>query len=212
MNEKYRLSLTIALAFFTVHSEDGSRLGCGLLARVPDSELLSTETKPLTDADVTGDGTVIKLGSGDKVCFFGSADNLEPDLLSFFEQGDDCSATNGCGVHIHAGVSCENTTTQEGHFYNKDTLTSDPWQFTGYVETDTSGSAYYTGCLETGETEYDGRAFLVHANDGSRVSCGLLQGAVAPSPTPPSFSAAKRIVLTITTAMSLITALVAGLY
>jgi hypothetical protein len=34
---------------------------------------------------------------------------------------------------------------------------------------------YFTDCLETGETDYADRAFLVHHSDGERVLCGLLE-------------------------------------
>ena len=50
----------------------------------------------------------------DVVCFVGSADNLEKDIDSVHGGGDgtQCSAANGCGVHVHTGTSCENTDTQ----------------------------------------------------------------------------------------------------
>ncbi|CAJ1965221.1 unnamed protein product [Cylindrotheca closterium] len=30
-------------------------------------------------------------------------------------------------------------------------------------------------CISTGETEYEGKAFIVHSNSGGRVGCGLLE-------------------------------------
>jgi hypothetical protein len=156
----------------SVHAEDGSRVGCGLLTKVDDKELLSTETEPLGDSEVTGTVTVHELGSG--VCFFGFSENLEPNLLSFLVDGTDCNASNGCGGHIHEGNSCD-ADLQEGHFYNQVDLAADPWKLAGYLSTDSDGMGYFTDCLETGETGFADRAFIVHNSAGSRVSCGLLE-------------------------------------
>jgi hypothetical protein len=188
----------------SVHAEDGSRVGCGLLTKVDDKELLSTETEPLADSEVTGAVTVHKLGTG--VCFFGFSENLEPNLSSFLVDGTDCNAPNGCGGHIHAGYSCDNTTTQEGHFYNPDIIAADPWKLAGYLSTDSDGMGYFTDCLETGETDYADRAFLVHNSGGSRVSCGLLAETAAGSGTT-SKSAMVRNTLKLTTAFAMIIAL-----
>ena len=47
------------------------------------------------------------------VCFVGSAATLEPDIkLVYGGEGADCTAANGCGVHVHAGTDCVNTETQ----------------------------------------------------------------------------------------------------
>jgi len=160
---------------FIVHAENGTRVGCGLLVeQTSPGGLLAADTAALTDAGVTGAVTVYPMSDG-KVCYFGySPDTTEPDLLSVLVGGTNCTATNGCGAHIHEGTSCANATEQLGHFYNKDTLTADPWIVSGYISTDSAGLAYFSDCVDTDESDYDGRAFIIHANDGSRVSCGLL--------------------------------------
>jgi hypothetical protein len=117
----------------------------------------------------------------DIACYFGMARNLEPNLVSFMNKnqtlmGMNCNFTNGCGVHIHNGTSCFNTTTQGGHFYNRVTYPVDPWLYTMYHATDSMGNAYFTGCAETGESSFSNRPFVVHSNNGTRVSCGLLKG------------------------------------
>jgi len=86
----------------------------------------------------------------------------------------------GCGAHIHEGTSCTDPNTQLGHYYNTATLSSDPWALAGYRSTDGLGNGYFADCLETGVSDFDGRAFIVHSKTGSRVSCGLL------GPTPES--------------------------
>jgi hypothetical protein len=60
-------------------------------------------------------------------------------------------------------------------------LDTDPWLYTGYLTTDDDGYATFASCVRTGfDVASDpelllGRAFVVHANDGSRVSCGLIE-------------------------------------
>merc|ERR1712176_1382098 len=63
----------------------------------------------------------------------------------------------------------------EGHYYNADVVGEDPWQQVGYMSTNEVGYAEFVDCVATGETEFESRAWLIHAEDGSRVSCGLLE-------------------------------------
>jgi len=119
----------------------------------------------------------------DVVCFGGSATNL-PDsgVVSAYGGvgGPDCTSANGCGVHIHSGSDCTNTTTQQGHWYNPDVLTEDPWLTVGYLQTSEDGFGEYAHCVHTGydlvadPNLLDGLAFIIHAEDGSRVSCGII--------------------------------------
>jgi len=209
---------------FLVHAEDGSRVGCGLLTKVDKYDLLQTETEPLADSQVAGKATVHKLGTG--VCFFGYSKNLEPNLSSVLIDGPDCDAPNGCGGHIHDGHSCENSTTQGGHLYDADALDADPWKSAGYLSTDSDGMGYFTDCLETGETHFADHAFIVHASDGSRVSCGQLVALVphhSPAETPmpsasstssptstPSSSPSMMNTLKLTTVVAMVIALAVG--
>ena len=49
----------------------------------------------------------------DVVCFVGTAESLDPDLESIWGGGgSDCSAANGCGLHIHSGFGCVDSTAQ----------------------------------------------------------------------------------------------------
>lgn len=205
----------------SVHAEDGSRVGCGLLTKVNGNDLLQAETEPLADSQVTSTVTVHEVGTG--VCFFGLSKNLEPNLSSFLVDGSDCDAPNGCGGHIHGGYSCDDSTTQEGHFYDAVTVDVDPWKFAGYLSTDSNGMAYFTDCLKTGKTDFVDRAFIVHASDGSRVSCGLLaqierhspsESTDMPSASPTtamsSASSSMMDTLKLTTAVSMVVALAMG--
>ena len=174
-------------SFAAVHAEDGTRIACGILELVDESQYLSAEMDALT-APESGTGAVVVFPLEDtgRVCFMGSAVDLEADLVSTLNTGgDDCTAENGCGAHIHEGMDCTNSTTQEGHFYNSDELQDDPWRLVGYRTTDENGFAYFLDCLEPKVEDYDGRAFIVHANNGDRISCGLLQrgGSTTLAPT-----------------------------
>jgi hypothetical protein len=181
------------LLIFVVHSKNGTtRIGCGIIKKVTDQGLLSTVTNQLASSGVTSQVSLHTLGEG-VVCYFGLATSLEPDLVSFLNpnttlNGKDCNITNGCGVHIHNGTSCTNSTTQGGHYYGGE-VAIDPWNYTMYYSTDEDGEGYFTGCVDTGITDdsmFSDRPFIVHANNGSRVSCGLLQVAAGGSPTAPT--------------------------
>ena len=179
----YQHALSLSFIFTTlVHSKNGTRIGCGLIEKVPvgQGKLLSSSATNLTKTGVMSK-VVVQTIEPDIACYFGGAQNLEPNLVSFLNKnktlmGMNCNVTNGCGVHIHNGTSCFNTTTQGGHYYNKSTYPNDPWLLTMYHATDSVGSAYYTGCAETGVRSFAGFPFMVHSNNGTRVACGLLQG------------------------------------
>jgi hypothetical protein len=198
------LYIALSLLLLPVHAEDGSRLGCGLLTRVADTDLLTTSTDPLEDSTTVSDAVVFPVGS-ESLCMFGSATNLEPNLMSVLKGGENCMASNGCGVHIHSGFSCMNSTTQEGHFYNKETLDSDPWALSGYTSTDAKGSAYFIDCLTADVDHCEGRAFIVHTDAGKRISCGLLEG-FSESPTDPvdGTSASAQMMSPLATAAALV--------
>ena len=179
----------MSIPSFAVHAENGTRLGCGLLERVKEN-VLTADTTKLTDAGVGG--LLLSYTANDTICYFGQASSLEPNLLSVVDgSGNDCNSTNGCGVHVHAGLSCANTTTQRGHYYDNTTLTTDPWKLTGYLSTDSKGDASYTGCVQTGETDFIGRTFIVHSNNGSRVACGLLEEEENKPPSSPAGAPAR---------------------
>jgi len=133
----------------------------------------------------------------DVVCFTGSATQLEADIESVYGGGDNatqCSAANGCGVHVHTGTSCEDTETQGGHWYNTETLSEDPWAIIGYLSTNSDGYGQYASCVRTGydvmsdPSLLEGHVFIVHGEDGSRVSCGpIVQGDASSKPSAVKF-------------------------
>jgi len=155
----------------------------------------NAKTTPLGDSEVTSmtslftpvwtaaqlaDDAVPK----DVVCFLGSAENLGDNIASVNGGGGrDCGAPNGCGVHVHAGTSCDTTETQGPHWYNTETLSEDPWAIIGYKVTTDVGYGQYAACVRTGynvmddPTLLEGHVFIIHGEDGGRVSCGVIESA-----------------------------------
>jgi hypothetical protein len=89
------------------------------------------------------------------VGYAGILEGVEPNLLA-----KTCNATNGCGVHIHNGTACTNTTTQGGHYWVKTgTVTVDPWINARY-SSDSNGTANFQGVLDIGTTDVNGRVFI----------------------------------------------------
>lgn len=172
---------------FIVHREDGSRASCGLISKAPDGykagKFLEAKTVPIAGVEGTGTGHVQVLANveesvTDGVCYIGYAKELEPNVESFLlGSGDQCNVKNGCGAHIHAGTSCENSETQGGHYYDAAEIAVDPWALESYLETDKKGSAAMVGCAITGNgaADYETRPFIIHKTDGSRFLCGLLE-------------------------------------
>merc|ERR1712070_566254 len=79
----------------------------------------------------------------------------------------------GCGVHVHSGTSCDNTTTQGGHYYEGDVA---PWADIGYTSTTAFGYAEIPEfSVEIGNLNVLGKPLIVHANDGSRIACGIIE-------------------------------------
>ncbi len=158
---------------------NGTRIGCGIIERVRTNRLLETRTSNLTASGVTSD-VLVQTIDDTAVCYYGSARKLEPNLVSYLNEnksliGTNCNFTNGCGVHVHNGTSCFNRTTQGGHYYNEVTHPIDPWLYTMYHSTDRNGGAYFTGCVESGVTDFANRPFVLHSDNGTRVSCGRLR-------------------------------------
>ena len=180
---------------FILHANDGSRVACGIMEMdmEPTYQLLTASTTPLGDSGVTSDITVMTdvfSAVADGVCFTGTAAGLEPELDSIWglTGGMDCDFTNGCGLHIHSGTGCENTTTQGGHYYDSMTVGVDPWIAVGYEATSDMGTAEFIDCVLTGAADYMDKPFVVHANDGSRVSCGILTSAPVDATDMPTMS------------------------
>jgi len=155
---------------FIVHSNGGGRVACGLLSEVTSGVRVASLAQ-LSTSGVTGSVTIY--AASDKVIGAGSAMGLEASLADPSVGGSDCTAMNGCGVHVHSGTACTDATTQGGHYY---TGRSDPWEQIRYSSTDASGSASFIFSVN-GPSDVTGKPFIIHNNAGGRVSCGLLHAA-----------------------------------
>lgn len=90
----------------------------------------------------------------------------------------DCT---GCGIHIHAGLSCANAQDVKGHGWNTDVV-QDLWTAAGGATYATDPEGVARGHFNT----YNGYSFgknmghavVIHAQDGTRVGCGVLGGVV----------------------------------
>ena len=80
----------------------------------------AASTMPLGDSTVSSNSVLfvpqwddVDNAPNDVVCFVGSGFSLEPDIVSANGGGgSNCLAANGCGVHIHAGMGCEDKAAQ----------------------------------------------------------------------------------------------------
>ena len=90
----------------------------------------------------------------------------------------DCTSSNktvsgnSCGIHIHAGTSCYEDAL--GHYFGTQ---DDPWGAIDYVA-NSDGTANGVVSVEFGyeASDIDGKAFVIHEYDGSRMTCNLLGG------------------------------------
>ena len=83
----------------------------------------------------------------------------------------------GCGIHIHAGVSCATNEEVKGHGWNS-VVVQDLWTPAGGAVYSTNKYGRAEGYFEMfngyGYEENLNHAVVIHAQDGKRVGCGLL--------------------------------------
>lgn len=82
------------------------------------------------------------------------------------------------GIHVHTGVTCSSASEVYGHYYDSSYWASDPWTTTYSSDgkgTATIASMELSGFSITGTYPIAGRAFVVHASDGTRIGCGVLE-------------------------------------
>jgi len=87
------------------------------------------------------------------------------------------------GTHIHTGTSCYDATMVGGHYWNAgvDGTNPDPWTTANgaVYRSNAAGSATGSFTIDSdyGFAENQGHAVVVHAADGSRIGCGVIQRA-----------------------------------
>jgi len=99
-------------------------------------------------------------------------------VFRYHAKGVEADCTN-CGVHIHSGTTCDDASLVGGHYWNSvgDTV-PDPWTsaYGAVYNTDSEGMANAMYTLNSGYDyeENVGHAVVVHAQDGTRIGCGIL--------------------------------------
>jgi len=96
-----------------------------------------------------------------------SVTGLEPNI-----QNDDVAG----GVHIHEGTACDTTVTQGGHYYTNNGV-DDPWLLGAKYYTNGEGVSGSSFQFDNGY-DYDstiGKIVVIHASNGNRIACGVLQ-------------------------------------
>jgi hypothetical protein len=146
--------------------------------RIPYAKVYRAEIDeiPGTNSGVTG--FVYVFASADHgsttIGYAGSAAGLQTNLLA-----TTCTAENGCGVHIHAGFSCETKESQGGHYYDNSTIPTDPWVDQRYSSND-QGEAAFNGIVDIGTDDLRRRVFISKSVSFLLL---LLQGAHMQQPT-----------------------------
>jgi len=168
-----------------LHESDGTRVACGVLGAAAEAtappETTTEDTPqrgkavikakvtlgsyPGTSTGVEGFLRIDAEEDEEKLTITGTVTGLEPSVA-------------GAGIHIHTGFSCEDASLVFGHYFEDGTV--DPWLATTY-DTDENGVASISlevsdgGFSMAGRLPVAGRALVLHAADGSRVACGLVE-------------------------------------
>jgi hypothetical protein len=108
----------------------------------------------VSDTPTHGIVTIFTDASSSLIGYAGIVKQVEPNLLA-----STCNATNGCGVHIHSGRSCYNSSLQGGHYFNSVSTPVDPWIDERY-SSDVTGKANFQSIIQIGSVDIEGRAFV----------------------------------------------------
>jgi len=154
-----------------VHDSTGGRVACGLIPSALDlvtsSSAVSFGPYPgyTGDLKIKGEATAYAYGKEAWVQF--GISGVE-DACSVAPEG----VSNACGIHIHEGKTCDDADAVGGHFYDKDSIDTDPWGVKVY----SARAGFATGTFPTtiGTADIYGRALVVHDSTGARVACGLI--------------------------------------
>lgn len=120
---------------------------------------------------VAGSASVVQ--SGEDVRLSWHLSGLEAELCAVPPEG----IPNACGIHIHEGSTCDDSSNVGGHFYDREQLEADPWPPVVYTP-DAIGdslSAGRTVAIRKSLSDVFGRAVVVHDHAGGRVACGVIQ-------------------------------------
>lgn len=81
---------------------------------------------------------------------------------------------NACGIHIHAGTTCEDAAAVGGHYFDATSITADPWSPITYSASRYGSAVGYVKVAIGKGQDIFGRAMVVHDSTGARVACAVL--------------------------------------
>jgi len=146
--------------------EDSKPQGCGILENKSSTVTLKAEMGSYPDwsgdLDVSGEVAVTYTDDG--------SFKFEYDLIGLETE---CFH---CGIHIHAGVSCDTPEDVMGHGWNSGVV-RDLWTTTGgafYDTNDGTAKGYFSMYNGFGLGMNYHHAVVIHASDGVRIGCGVL--------------------------------------
>lgn len=162
-SEEDNLGHTVA-----IFAADGSTvLACGLLETNTGTATLIADLGAYPG--YTGDIVV----SGNVMVEFDSNMGLN---FSYHVLGVESNCTD-CGIHIHAGTSCDTHEQVLGHEWNSNYV-EDLWTTAGgaVYNSDSDGEAKGSFMIYNGFNYFENNhhATVVHAQDGTRIACGVL--------------------------------------
>eukprot|EP00438_Fugacium_kawagutii_P030238 Skav219531 [mRNA] locus=scaffold30:579115:589931:- [translate_table: standard] len=200
-----RSASEVLLRAMVIHDFTGARIACGIInvANVP-----SFAPYPTYDGDLMTAGVM-------SVTAVGTTQTLSWVLTAGLDTQCDgtCTATNCCGVHIHAGTDCSDADTIGGHWYDSTTLSTDPWLSIMY-DASTMPSVKKDVVVETGKTaeEVEGRTMVIHDFSGARIACGTISlDPVTTTTTTPALDVSSAVSSALTSAALTSAALMAAL-
>lgn len=163
-----------------VHDHTGVRVACGLIKSRDEVATQNVGTVYLApypdyngDLQVAGHVTVERFRSKGLVGLqlFWSIDGLENQLCLTVPAG----VANACGMRVHKGETCDDSSEVGGHLHDEGKREEDPWHI---VYTATGGVSVGGARTVVGMDNYDvlGHALVVRDSTGERVACGIIKG------------------------------------
>jgi hypothetical protein len=143
-------------------------VGCGVLGAEAKGNVLKAKMDvlyPGYTGDLKADGDVKVTFNDDNTFQFGfDIKGVEADCVD-------------CGIHIHVGTTCATHAEVGGHYWKQDVL-RDLWKTIGgaVYNADDKGKAkgYFSLYNGYGIKENNNHVVVIHAQDGTRVACGVL--------------------------------------
>lgn len=163
----------------------GERIACGIALVVP---AVPPQERLIVKKWVKYPGSTWNQTVSGTVTIMHKAAVLDTLAVSWALLGTDdacpTGAGNVCGIHIHSGTTCDTAVAVGGHYYDKATLSKDPWTDVRY--TSTNGKALSSDFSMEVLAGLDrsaivGRAVVVHNSRGAgeRIACGIIEEAAS---------------------------------